>query len=90
LKEKALDRTLWRTPFGRGYGPVVKQTTEWMNVTHTHVGAVRWGTALQAECVIEIFHWHNPSGCTMALRSTWPLTEMNTRNISGGVKAAVE
>jgi hypothetical protein len=28
LKEKALDRTLWRTPFGRGYGPVVKQTTE--------------------------------------------------------------
>jgi hypothetical protein len=28
LKEKALDRTLWRTRFGRGYGPVVRQTTE--------------------------------------------------------------
>jgi hypothetical protein len=28
LKEEALDCTLWRTRFGRGYGPVVKQTTE--------------------------------------------------------------
>jgi hypothetical protein len=30
LKEKALDRTLWKTRFGRGYGPVVRQTTELM------------------------------------------------------------
>jgi len=28
LKEGALDRTLCRTRFGRGYGPVVWQTTE--------------------------------------------------------------
>jgi hypothetical protein len=28
LKEEELDRTLWRTRFGRGYGPVVRQTTE--------------------------------------------------------------
>jgi hypothetical protein len=28
LKEEAPDRTLWRTRFGRGYGPVVRQTTE--------------------------------------------------------------
>jgi hypothetical protein len=28
LKEEALDRTLWRTRFGRGYGPVVTQTTK--------------------------------------------------------------
>jgi hypothetical protein len=28
LKEEALDRTPWRTRFGRGYGPVVRQTTE--------------------------------------------------------------
>jgi hypothetical protein len=27
LKEEALDRTLWRTRFGRDYGPVVRQTT---------------------------------------------------------------
>jgi hypothetical protein len=28
LKEEALDRTVWRTGFGRGYGPVVRQTAE--------------------------------------------------------------
>jgi hypothetical protein len=28
LKEEALGRTLWRTRFGRGYGPFVKQTVE--------------------------------------------------------------
>jgi hypothetical protein len=28
LKEEALDHTLWRTRFGRGYGPVLRQTTE--------------------------------------------------------------
>jgi hypothetical protein len=27
-KEKALDRTKWRARFGRGFGPVVRQTTE--------------------------------------------------------------
>ena len=28
LNEEALDRTVWRTRFRRGYGPVVRQTTE--------------------------------------------------------------
>jgi hypothetical protein len=28
LKEEVLDRTLWRTHFGRGHGPVVRQTAE--------------------------------------------------------------
>jgi hypothetical protein len=28
LKEEALDCSLWRTRFGRGYGPVVRQTAE--------------------------------------------------------------
>jgi hypothetical protein len=31
LKEEAQDCTVWRTCFGRGFGPVVRQTTEWMN-----------------------------------------------------------
>ena len=35
-----------------------------------------------------IFHWHNPSGRTMALGLTQSLTEMSTRNISWRVKAA--
>jgi len=28
LKEDALDHALWRTGFGRGYGPVVRQTVD--------------------------------------------------------------
>ena len=28
LKEEALDRTLWRSRFGRGKGPVLRQTAE--------------------------------------------------------------
>ena len=28
LKEEALDRTMWRNRFGRGFGPVVRQTNE--------------------------------------------------------------
>jgi hypothetical protein len=28
LKAEALDRILWRTGFGRGYGSVVRQTAE--------------------------------------------------------------
>ena len=28
LKEEALDRTMWRGQFGRGFGPVVRQTTK--------------------------------------------------------------
>jgi len=28
LKEEALDRTLWTACFGRGFGPVVRQTAE--------------------------------------------------------------
>jgi hypothetical protein len=30
LKEEALDRTMWRADFGRGFGPVVRQTAKWM------------------------------------------------------------
>ena len=29
LKEEALDHTMWRAGFGRGFGPVVRQTTKW-------------------------------------------------------------
>jgi len=28
LKEEALDRSMWRACFGRGFGPVVRQTTK--------------------------------------------------------------
>ena len=32
LKEEALDRTMWRNRFGGGFGPVVRQNNEWMNI----------------------------------------------------------
>ena len=28
LKEEALDRTMWRAGFGRGFGPVVRETAK--------------------------------------------------------------
>jgi len=28
LKDRAVDRTVWKTCFGRGYGLVIRQTTE--------------------------------------------------------------
>jgi len=62
---------------------------------HTAGGAVGWGTATSLEVadsipdgVTGIFHWLNTSGRTMALRLTQSLTEMSTRNIFWGVKAA--
>jgi hypothetical protein len=57
-------------------------------------GAVGWGTALQAgrsrvRFPIEPLKFiDNPSGRTMGPGLTQPLTEMSTRNISWGVKAA--
>jgi len=51
-----------------------------------------WFTALQAGrsrvrfsmVSLDFFHWHNPSGHTMAVGLTQPLTEMSTGNISWG------
>jgi len=36
LKEVALDRTVRRARFGRGFGPVVIQTTKCMNILDIH------------------------------------------------------
>jgi len=32
LKEEAVDRTMWRARFGRGFGPAVRQTAKLMNI----------------------------------------------------------
>jgi hypothetical protein len=34
--------------------------------------------------IIQFLNWPNPSSRTMTLGSTQPLTEMSTRNLSGG------
>jgi hypothetical protein len=39
LKEEPLDRSMWRARFGRGFGPVVRQTAKSMNETKTPVSA---------------------------------------------------
>ena len=49
-----------------------------------HGGTVVKFTGSIPDGVIEIFHWHNPSYRTMALRSTQPLIEMSTRSIFCG------
>jgi hypothetical protein len=57
---------------------------------HAAGGAVGWGTALQVGgsrvrfpmVSLDFFHWHNPSGCTMALGSTQPLTERRADNLT--------
>jgi hypothetical protein len=40
--------------------------------------------------VIENLHWPNPSGCTVTLRSTQPLTEMSIRYLPWGINTAGE
>ena len=49
----------------------------------------RWATSLKVtgslpKAVIEIFHCLNPSGSTMVVRSTQPITEMSTKDLSLG------
>jgi hypothetical protein len=41
LKEEALDRTIWRARFGRGFG-LVRQTTKWMN-EYAWIKECTWG-----------------------------------------------
>jgi len=89
-------RALLRVRGSFFFGALRKQSTNW-----TYVGTVtRWRSRLRhcatsrkvagsiRDGVIGIFHWHNPSGRTMALGLTQPLSEMSTRNISWGVKVA--
>jgi hypothetical protein len=38
LKEETLDRTVWRISFGRGYGPVVRQTMQKNFAFNPHCG----------------------------------------------------
>jgi hypothetical protein len=49
-----------------------------------HCGTIRKVAGSIPDGVIGIFHWHHPSGHTMAMGSTQPLIEMSTRNISWG------
>ena len=63
LKEEALYRTMWRACIGRGFGPVVRQTTKWMNGVETKLqltpGLGSW--------VMYIVHNPLDVGCVLSL-----------------------
>jgi len=52
--------------------------------TAKHCATSRKVAGLIPDAVIGFFRLHNPSGRTMDLESTQPLTEMSTRNVSWG------
>jgi hypothetical protein len=61
--------------------------TRWRSLTR-HSATCRKFAGSIPDGVTGIFHLHNPFGRTRALGSTQPLTEISTRNIFWGVKAA--
>jgi hypothetical protein len=72
------------------------------NWTWYNLGSTRWRSWLRhcatrrkvvgsvSDGVIEIFHWHNPSGRTMSLGLTQPVIETSTRNISWGLRCRAD
>ena len=59
MKEEALDSTMWRAGFGGGFGPVVRQTAELMNIyVHTvyKYGRGPHNTTCRAAVWIPMFH----------------------------------
>ena len=85
-------RTEWRVYYSGSshtqaklysYRPLFCGATRWRSWLR-HCATSRKVAGSNPGGVIGIFHWHNPSGHTMALGSTQPLTEMSTRNISWG------
>jgi hypothetical protein len=68
-------------------------TVETNSIILSGLSGTRWHSwlrhyATSRKVAGSIPDWHNPSGRATALGSTQSLTEMSTRNISWGVKAA--
>ena len=84
LKEKNCQRIIL---FKLRYVPISFGGTWWRSWLR-HCATRRKAAGSIPDDVIGIFHWHNPSGHTVALGLTQPLTEMSTRNTSWGVMAA--
>jgi hypothetical protein len=56
--------------------------TRWRSWFRYYVTSRKVGVRLPMKS-FDFFNWPNPSSCTMALRSTQPLTIMSTRNFPG-------
>ena len=87
-KSKSLDRILRQINITQTLPPYLFKTyftrgTRWRSWLR-HCATSRKIAGLIPDGVIGSFHWHNPSGRTMALGLTQPLTEMSTRHISWG------
>jgi hypothetical protein len=78
--------------------PLFSSNSASYSYSYGYVRCTRWNSRLRhcatslkvagsiPDGAIGIFHWHKPSGRTMALGSNQPLTQMSTRNISWGSK----
>ena len=90
----------WLSWISAQWKPYLTLGCQWIFVLTVDIWGTRW-RSWSRHCatsrkvagsipddVIEIFNWHNPSGHTMALGLTQPLTEISTRNVFLGVKAA--
>ena len=53
LKEEALDRTVRRTRFVRGYGALIRQTTERMNQVYISLAECNGGTTQSCPCALD-------------------------------------
>ena len=58
----------------------------WAGGTRWHSWLRHCATSRKVAGSVESIHWHNPSGRTMTLGLTQPLTEMSSRNNSWGSK----
>jgi hypothetical protein len=73
-----------RTPIMRWKLKLWRFYILWYTSITIHCATNRKVAGSMPDGVIGIFHWHNPTGRTMALGSTQPLKEMSTRNVSWG------
>jgi hypothetical protein len=62
LKEEALDRTMWRARFGRDFGPVVRQTTKWMDISSFISSFIftLWRDLLHLTCLSWLTSFYQP------------------------------
>jgi hypothetical protein len=72
---------IWRQ-YSQSLKPFILKLITSMNLSllvhcTSHCATSRQVAGSIPDGVIGIFHWNNPSGRTVALGSTWPLTEMN-------------
>ena len=89
LNTRRCYRSFIELEFCRGFLRILKYQggTRWRSLLR-HCATSRKVAGSIPDGVIVIFHRHNPSGRTMALGLTHPVTEFSTRNISWWVKAA--